>query len=114
MGESVFERDRRIRNADLTMGQTFYLTTLNQFVGGNGHAWPSQPTIAAAMNASERAVRKWQTELEAMGVIRVDGRRGRTATNQYRLCLESLPLKQELSSCRIRHSVPVKTGTQCR
>lgn len=65
MSDSVFDRDKRIRSAQLTMPQTFYLVTLNQFVGKNPDAWPSQQTIASAMNATKRAVQKWQTEVDA-------------------------------------------------
>ena len=95
MAETVFDRDKRIRNAQLTMGQTFYLTTLNQFVGKNADAWPSQAAIAWAMNATPRAVRNWQTELEAMTVIQVDIGAGRYTTNRYRLNLDALALKEE-------------------
>lgn len=98
MAETVFDRDRRIRNARLTMGQTFYLCTLNQFVGKNADAWPSQAAIAWAMNATTRAVRKWQTELETAGVIQVDIGKGRSATNRYRLKLDRLEIKEEHSS----------------
>ncbi|MCA9049843.1 MAG: hypothetical protein KDA89_14005 [Planctomycetaceae bacterium] len=95
MDEGIFERDRRIRSAGLTMGQTFYLTTLNQLVGNNAEAWPSQAAIAKAMNACTRAVRKWQSELEAMGVIQIDSGCGRTLTNRYRIHLDALPQKEE-------------------
>lgn len=93
--ESVWQRDKRIRSAALSMPQTFYLCTLNQFVGSNADAWPSQTTLAAAMNATSRAVRKWQTELERRGIIQVDVGKGRSATNRYRLNLDALPRKEE-------------------
>jgi|GEM_PF-4618828 len=96
--ESVFDRDRRIRNSKLTMAQTFYLVTLNQYIGNNEDAWPSQETIANAMNACDRAVRKWQTQLEEIGVLQVDVWKGRSLTNRYRLNLDALPLKPERSS----------------
>ena len=103
MAETVFDRDKRIRNAALTMGQTFYLCTLNQFVGKNADAWPSQTTIAAAMNATKRGVQKWQSELEAAGVIRVDVGKGRASTNRYRLNLEALQQKPDTND---EHSSP--------
>jgi hypothetical protein len=93
--ETVFERDKRIRASVLSMAQTFYLTTLNQFVGNNPDAWPSQTTLANSMNATTRAVRNWQTELEELGVIQVDVGKGRSSTNRYRLNLDSLQLKEE-------------------
>lgn len=70
MSETVWQRDKRIRGSLLTFGQTFYLITLNQFIGNNADAWPSQETLANAMNASVRAVRKWQKQLEEQGVQR--------------------------------------------
>ena len=82
---SVFDRDRQIRNSELTMPHTFYLCTLNQFVGNNGHAWPSQRTIAEAMNAGLSSVKKWQAELEAVGIITVDSGVGCMAQNHYRI-----------------------------
>ena len=106
--ETVWQRDKRIRNAALTMGQTFYLCTLNQFVGKNADAWPSQTTIAAAMNATKRGVQKWQSELEAAGIIRVDVGKGRTSTNRYRLNLEALQQKPDTND---EHSSPEMTNT---
>jgi len=97
MSGTVFDRDRRIRAASLTMGQTFYLCTLNQFVGNNHDAWPSQTTLANAMNAGVRSVRKWQTELEAMGVILVAVGQGRAQTNRYELDLDQLPIPESLN-----------------
>ena len=96
--ESVFERDRKIRNAALTMGQTFYLCTLNQFVGKNTDAWPSQTTLANVMNTTTRSVRTYQTELERMGIIKVEIGIGRGLTNRYRLSLKALPIKAEAVS----------------
>ncbi len=83
--QSVFERDRQIRSSVLSMPHTFYLCTLNQFVGNNGHAWPSQRTIAEAMNAGLSSVKKWQAELEALGIITVDSGVGCMAQNHYRI-----------------------------
>jgi hypothetical protein len=119
--ETVWQREKRIRNAALTMGQTFYLVTLNQFVGRNATAWPSQTTIANAMNATPRAVRNWQTELETIGVLQVDVGKGRSSTNRYTLNLEAMPQKEEsgsafspeseineeLSSALMRNHVPI-------
>jgi hypothetical protein len=82
---SVFDRDRQIRSSELTMPHTFYLCTLNQFVGNNGHAWPSQRTIAEAMTAGLSSVKKWQAELEALGIITVDSGVGCMAQNHYRI-----------------------------
>ena len=101
MAETVFDRDKRIRNAQLTMGQTFYLTTLNQFVGKNADAWPSQATIAERMNASIRSVKYWQTELERMGVIWVASGKGCKVQNRYSLRLDALQLKPTLNSATI-------------
>jgi len=92
MSMSVFDRDKRIRSAALTMGQTFYLCTLNQFVGNNDDAWPSQTTLSNAMNAGIRSVRKWQYELEDMGVLLVEVGKGCQQTNRYSLNLDSLPV----------------------
>ncbi len=111
MVETVFDRDRRIRNAALTMGQTFYLCTLNQFIGKNADAWPSQSAIAWAMNATARAVRKWQTELEALNVIQVDIGKGRYSTNRYRLNLDALALKEEPRSA-LSDDSSIQCGTQ--
>lgn len=111
--DSVFARDRRIRSARLTMSQTFYLTTLNQFVGKNSDAWPSQTTIASVMNAAPRSVRKWQTELEAIGVIQVKVGKGRSSTNRYRLNLNSLPVNKEPHAALSDES-ETKRGTTCR
>ena len=93
--ETVWQRAKRIRNARLSMPQTFYLITLNEFIGQNADAWPSQATIAAAMNSTKRSVQNWQAELEAVGVIQVDVGKGRSLTNRYRLNLDSLPIKEE-------------------
>jgi len=93
--ETVFGRAKRIRRAQLTMPQTFLLITLNEFIGLNADAWPSQTTIANAMNATCRSVRNWQTELEEIGVLRVDVGKGRSSTNRYRIDFDSLPLKEE-------------------
>jgi hypothetical protein len=98
MSETVFDRDKRIRSAALTMSQTFYLTTLNQYIGKNPDAWPSQTTLANSMNATTRAVRNWQAELEGLGIIRVQVGKGRSSTNRYRLNLNSLTLKEERGS----------------
>lgn len=98
MSETVWQRDRRIRNAALTMGQTFYLCTLNQFIGKNCDAWPSQATLADRMNASTRSVRNWQTELETLGVIAVESGRGCKESNRYSLNLEALPVKERLNT----------------
>jgi len=97
MSDTVFDRDRMIRSADLTCMQTFYLTTLNQFVGRNADAWPSQTTLANAMNAGLRSVRNWQQELEGMGVLQVDIGKGRSQTNRYRLDLSKLPVSDTLN-----------------
>lgn len=108
VADTVFDRDRRIRSARLTMAQTFYLVTLNQFVGKNPDAWPSQTTLAAAMNATRRGVQKWQTELEQLGVIQVDVGRGRNSTNRYRIDLSALPLNEEpRSALNDEHSAPL-------
>lgn len=93
MKGGVFERDRRIRDAALSMGQTFYLVTLNQFIGNNADAWPSQTTLAERMNASPRAVRNWQTELEALGILSVESGKGCKGPNRYTLRLDALPAK---------------------
>lgn len=106
MAETVWARDKRIRGAVLTMGQTFYLVTLNQFVGNNPDAWPSQQKLANAMNATKRGVQKWQAELEAAGIIQVDVGKGRSSTNRYRLNLESLQPKQIEND---EHSSPFTT-----
>ena len=76
------------------MGQTFYLVTLNQFIGNNPDAWPSQQKLANVMNATKRGVQKWQAELEAAGVITVDVGQGRSSTNRYRLNLQALQPKR--------------------
>lgn len=110
MSDTVFTRDKQIRAAALTMAQTFYLTTLNQFIGKNPDAWPSQAAIAWAMNATARAVRNWQTELEELGVIQVDVGKGRSSTNRYRLNLDSLQLKEEPRSAFTPES-EAKRGT---
>lgn len=98
MADSVFDRDRKIRAAKLSMPQTFYLVTLNQFIGKNPDGWPSQTTLADAMNATKRSVQNWQVELEQLGVIQVDVGKGRSSTNRYRLNLDSLPAKDERRS----------------
>jgi hypothetical protein len=100
MSESPFDRETRIRNAKLTMGQTFYLVTINRYIGNNPDAWPSQETLANAMNASDRAVRKWQKQLEKLGAIIVDVGDGRGNTNRYRLQLEALIQKSEVKAER--------------
>ena len=99
--ETVFGRDRRIRNARLTMGQTFYLCTLNQFIGKNSDAWPAQAKIAERMNASLRSVKYWQTELEQMGVIVVASGKGCKMQNRYSLRLDALQIKPTLNSATI-------------
>ncbi|MFN8707635.1 MAG: helix-turn-helix domain-containing protein, partial [Planctomyces sp.] len=74
---------------------TFFLVTLNRYIGTNQDAWPSQTTLANAMNASPRAVRKWQSELEEIGVLQVAIGKGRSLTNRYRLNLGKLRRKEE-------------------
>ena len=122
MSGSVFHRYRQIRKADLTMGQTFYLVTLNMFVGNNANAWPSQATIAKAMNAGMRSVRKWQRELTEMGVIRVESGSGRWRPNRYSLDLSKLPLNAAPHAALndsntaphaygIRHHMPVNAAS---
>ena len=98
MGESVFDRDRRIRKARLSMPQTFFLVTINQYIGNNADAWPSQAAIACAMNSTKRAVQKWQAELEAAGVLEVHSGKGCNLSNHYRLNLSRLLPKGELDS----------------
>jgi predicted alpha/beta superfamily hydrolase len=71
MSGSIIDRDKRILATSTTMGQTFFLCTINLYVGNNDHARPSQMTLANAMNSSVRSVRKWQHELESMGVLQV-------------------------------------------
>lgn len=92
------------------MGQTFYLTTLNMFVGQNADAWPSQETLAAAMNATKRAVQKWQAELVAAGIIEVDSGKGCRASNRYRLRLDRLPQKGK--SCFAPNDEPDSSFTE--
>jgi|GEM_PF-937095 len=99
--ESVYDRERRIRSAKLSMSQTFYLITLNQFLGKNPHAWPKQETIAKAMNATDRGVRNWQKELEALGILEVVSGQGNHVSNRYRLNLDRLipkPIEEQDSS----------------
>ncbi len=115
MVESVFDREKRIRGAKLTMGQTFYLVTLNGFIRNNAAAWPSQKAIAWAMNATKRAVRNWQTELEQIGALQVDVGKGRSATNRYRLNLDALepkPNEKEELSSALSIDPDNKRGTQ--
>ena len=80
------------------MGQTFYLCTLNMYVGNNASAWPSQATLARAMNSGRRSIQRWQQEMEAMGVIQVDVGRGCQQTNRYRMDLSSLPIPTATNS----------------
>lgn len=95
LNESVFDRGRRIRNADLTSGQTFYLLTLNEFIGNNQNAWPSQETLARAMNATRRSVQRWQAEMVTAGVLEVASGRGCRLSNHYRLNLNKLTPKPQ-------------------
>jgi hypothetical protein len=113
MTVTVWQRDRLIRNAALTMGQTFYLCTLNQFVGKNADAWPSQTTLANVMNTTTRSVRSYQTELERLGIIKVEIGVGRGSTNRYRLNLEALPKKAEGISA-ISNDANQKSGSRFR
>ena len=112
MTGSVFERDRRIRDAKLSMGQTFYLVTLNQFIGKNADAWPSQITLAERMNASARAVRNWQNELAAMGVISVVSGKGCKTSNHYSLNLDVLPAKS-IQKTEPRAALLAENASEC-
>lgn len=116
MTESVFERGRRIRDANLTMAETFYLLTISEFLGKNGHAWPSQSTLANAMNATRRAVQKWQSALESAGVIEVESGSGCRNSNRYRLNLDRLtPKAKSCSALNSEHSAPLTedNGAPC-
>jgi len=109
MAESVFDRDRRIRDAQLSMTHTFYLCTLNQFIGKNADAWPSQAKIAERMNASVRSVKYWQSQLEQMGVIVISSGKGCKVQNRYSLRLDALQIKPTLNSATI---APFDTETE--
>lgn len=95
MAESVFEREDRIRAASLTMAQTFYLCTLNRFMGKNDSAWPSHPTIADSMNTTIRSVIRYQNELQELGVLEVVIRKGCKTSNEYRILFDKLPLNSD-------------------
>jgi hypothetical protein len=95
MAETVFDRARAIQGSSLTMGQKFLTLLLNQFCGENGECWPSHQTLARAMSCSDRAVRKWQGELERRGVVRMVQGGGRGAANRYSLDLSRLPANTE-------------------
>ncbi|MGY3489629.1 biotin operon repressor [Bradyrhizobium sp. USDA 4011] len=60
--------------------------TISQFVNRKtGTAWPSLPTLAAAIGVTERAVIDLITRLEASGHLQVERHRGRSRSNTYRL-----------------------------
>ncbi len=93
MADSYFEREDRIRTAGLTMPQTFYLCTINRFMGKNDSAWPSHAAIAEAMNSTVRSVIRYQNELEELGVLEVVTGKGCKTSNEYRILFEKLPSK---------------------
>jgi hypothetical protein len=102
MAENVFDRARAIQGSSLTMGQKFLALLLNQFCGENGECWPSHQTLARAMSCSDRAVRKWQGELESRGVVRLVQGGGRGSANRYSLDLSRLPENPEPRSAFVR------------
>ena len=102
MAENVFDRARAIQGSSLAMGPKFLALLLNQFCGENGECWPSHQTLARAMSCSDRAVRKWQGELERRGVVRMVQGGGRGAANRYSLDLSRLPENPEPRSAFLR------------
>jgi len=95
MAETVFDRARAIQGSSLAMGPKFLALLLNQFCGENGECWPSHERLAAAMSCSARAIRNWQTDLEALGVVRTVPGGGRGTSNRYSLDLSRLPANPE-------------------
>lgn len=91
MSESIFNRDRRIRASSLPMGPKFLLVTLNNFIGNNGHAWPSVETLAKSMSVTTRSARNWMSDMVALGVLVVVPGGGRSQTNRYEMRLDMLP-----------------------
>lgn len=82
----AFEHLRRaLRAAPPTAAERLVLIVLADFANDRGQAWPSIPTLTRRTALSESGVRRALRRLEAGGWIERDERRGRGASNVYRL-----------------------------
>lgn len=95
MAVNRFDRDDVIRRAKLSMPLTFLLLTISNRLGRNRSAWPSYEALAYDMNANERSVRNWVSELVEMKILKVTGGGGRGRSNSYEIVLDALPMKPE-------------------
>ncbi|GBD22997.1 hypothetical protein HRbin29_00647 [bacterium HR29] len=74
---------------DLTANQRLVLVALLRFADERGECFPAVATLASRTGLSERTVQRTLRELEKLGLVAVEERRGRTRTSTYRLCLEA-------------------------
>jgi DNA-binding transcriptional ArsR family regulator len=69
------------------MGARLLLVYLaDHFNEDEGAAWPSQHRLAGLMGCTDRAIRKWLTELTEAGILSSQMRSG--TSNLYRITLE--------------------------
>ena len=90
------ERERLLeaaRGLGLDNGPQDLLVALIDLADARGTCWKSTRTLAARLGRSVRSVRRWRSELEALGLVTVDNFRrpnGRQGACTYRLQLDLL------------------------
>ena len=95
-GRTLLQREPLLaaaRGLDLDHGPQDLLVALIDFADARGTCWKSTRTLAARLGRSVRSVRRWRSELEALGLVTVDNFRrpnGRQGACTYRLQLDLL------------------------
>jgi DNA-binding transcriptional ArsR family regulator len=74
--------DAVLMSPRLSMGAKLVYQQLLHYARQSGACFPGQATLARHLPATDRAVRQWLRELEALGLVTVE-RRGLRKTNLY-------------------------------
>jgi DNA-binding transcriptional ArsR family regulator len=74
--------DAVLMSPRLSMGAKLVYEQLLHYARQSGACFPGQATLARHLPATDRAVRQWLKELEALGLVTVE-RRGLRRTNVY-------------------------------
>lgn len=90
----------------LPKGAKLVYALLASYSNGNGEAWPTQATIAADLEVTEKPVREWVADLVERGMI-TQRKEGYPARCIYRV---RFPVR-ERTPASVREPTPVTTGT---
>ncbi|QDV26724.1 helix-turn-helix domain-containing protein [Aureliella helgolandensis] len=100
------ERREWITEADFPKGRAYdgssvsaaamvaVLNAINDHLGKNPVAWPSQAKIAEKTKLSEKTIQRASEALQSLSLLIVEPKKGRSGTNHYRIVWTELQLLQ--------------------